>query len=97
MSGPITELILYSHKSPEMTSTLTAKIKENGDLVLEGYDLGKRARELFGDSDYEYWLTIPAQYKDTVLLWLIKERFETSSDFMTWLKDKGIPFEFLTW
>ena len=35
--------------------------------------------------------------KDTILLWLIKERFDTDSAFADWLDEKGIPSELMSW
>lgn len=32
----------------------------NEDLVFEGYDIGKRVSEAFGDSDYEYDFSVPS-------------------------------------
>jgi uncharacterized protein YciI len=36
------------------------RIDASGDLVLEGYCAGPLAEQLFGDSDWEYWVTVPA-------------------------------------
>jgi hypothetical protein len=33
-------------------------VDENGHFVLEGQDLGAAPQEVFGDSDYEYWLRV---------------------------------------
>ena len=30
------------------------------DLKLDGYDIGKTVSEMWGDSDYEYTITVPA-------------------------------------
>ena len=76
---------------------LVARIEEDGGLVFEGYDIGPVVEEHWGDSDYEYWLRIDKDYKDTILLWLIKERFGTDSEFREWLNGKGIPSEFESW
>lgn len=35
----------------------------DGELHISGQDIGEAAEEFWGDSDYEYWLTIPE--KDT--------------------------------
>lgn len=48
-------------------------IRDNGDLVLEGQDLGAAPREIFGDSDYEYWLTIRSEDRNRVLEALLAE------------------------
>ena len=93
----INKISLRSEKSKGDASYLDAKIDENKNLILEGYDIGKSPTEFFGDSDYEYWVTVKKEFKDTLLLYLLKESFNTSSDFMNWLKKRNIPYEFFNW
>lgn len=45
---------------------INAEINEDGDLVLSGQDVGEAPRAMFGDSDYEYWLTVRGEHKDAV-------------------------------
>ena len=90
----ISKITLIESKSEQISIHLSAEIKPNGDLVLKGYDVGKLVEDQFGDSDYEYSLTVKAEDKDTVLLNLIKERFANDSEFKSWLEEKGIPHEF---
>ena len=49
---------------------------------------------MFGDTDYEYWLTVHSQNVPKVLLELIKDRFQDETDFRKWLESKDIPSEF---
>jgi hypothetical protein len=75
-------------------------ISDTDDLVMEGYDTGPAVEDFFGDSDYEYWVTVSQEYKDWLLLNLIKETFASdpkpSSTYMEWLKKKGIPYKFVS-
>ena len=75
-------------------SYLDAVINDDSALVLEGCDNGESVRESWGDFDYEYWITIKADYKDTVLLHLIKEKFADEKAFKAWLDEKNIPWDF---
>ena len=93
----IKEIQLIDSKSDRVSVRLVAKIEDDGDLVLEGYDIGPLVKEQWGDSDYEYWLRVDKDYKDTILLWLIKERFPTDSEFREWLDEKEIPNKFNSW
>ena len=93
----IRELVMYEQRDKDDYSILTAKIEDNGNLMFEGYDIGNFPESFWGDSDYEYWLMVDKDYKDTILLWLIKERFENDSKFREWLNEKGIPSEFDSW
>jgi len=77
---------------------IDAEIADNGDLLFSGQDIGQAPREMFGDSDYEYWLRIPAANKDQVLLALIQKQYSKNtsviSEFQNYLKSRGIPCEF---
>lgn len=45
---------------------VAAEINEAGDLVLSGQDVGEAPRAMFGDADYEYWLTVRRGQKAAV-------------------------------
>lgn len=50
----IREITLREQRTEKDVSILVAKIdKNNGDLVLEGYDFGEAPKKFWGDSDYE--------------------------------------------
>ena len=46
-------VIMYYFKSPDIKISQILYFSDNR-LVFEGYDIGKRVKEAFGDSDYEY-------------------------------------------
>lgn len=46
---------------------IDALIKPNGDLEISGQDIGELPRTLFGDEEYEYWLTVPASQVPQVM------------------------------
>lgn len=54
-------------------SHLRAEIRASGDHVLEGQDLGPLVDSVWGDSDYEYWVTVPAPRLDDLVTRLTKE------------------------
>jgi hypothetical protein len=82
----------------EGRSELLAKIDDRGQLVLDGADTGSRVQEIWGDDDYEFSEAVPAEWKDTVLLHLVKERFSTgTSEFRKWCEERGIPTKFESW
>ncbi len=90
----IDRIKLIESKSARIFVNLSARIDKKGDLILEGQDLGELVEEQFGKRDYEYSLKIKAEYKDTILLNLVKENFANDSEFRTWLDEKQIPNEF---
>ena len=77
---------------------IDVRIKDNGDLLFSGQDIGDAPEEIFGDSDYEYWLTVPAAQKDRLLLALIEKHYAGKSSVISQLRElldsKKIPCEF---
>ena len=80
---------------------IDAEIDKEGRFVLSGQDIGDLPKEHFGDSDYEYWVVVPQDQKDRVLLALMKKLYQGDSKvvsaFMELLKSNGIPYEFGSW
>lgn len=80
---------------------INVRIDKNGDLLFSGFDIGEVPMEIFGDADYEYWLRIPAEHKDRVLLALIEKHYTGNSRLISeirkYLESQGIPCEFTNW
>ena len=72
-------------------------IAENGDLRIDGYDVGVASQRFWGDDDYEYWEVVAAEWKDTMLLALLGERFPDMKSLRAWLDEKAIPHSFDSW
>ena len=88
------EIVLKDEKWGENEyQILKAVIKENGDLVFEGVDMGESVRVRFGDFDFEYWYIINAEKIPTMLLYLLKEKFRNISECLKWLKNHNIPYK----
>ena len=80
---------------------IDAEIKGTGDLQLSGQDVGEAPRKFYGDSDYEYWLTVSKEHKDDVLLLLLEKMYSGNSsvisEFKELLESSGIPCKFHSW
>ena len=91
---------LYEQRG-ETSRFIDAEINKDGDLVVSGQDVGKAPREFWGDADYEFWVYVPSEHKDDVLLALMEKLYggngSAVSDFRDLLKSRGIPNEFDTW
>jgi hypothetical protein len=78
-----------------------ARIENNGNLVVEGQDVGAAPLEWFDDEDYEFIVTVSKEEKDRVLLALIQKvfggKFRAVDDFREFLEEKGVPFGWMTW
>ncbi len=87
------EIVLRDEKWGENEHhILKAVLKDNGELVFEGIDMGDSVKERFDDFDFEYWHTIEEKYIHDILLFLIKEKFNKISEVLKWLKSKNIPY-----
>ncbi len=75
---------------------IDATINNAGNLVFSGQDIGEAPSEYVGDSDYEYWLTIPAKEKDSFLLALVEKMYLNDSGLITNVSElldaKGISY-----
>ena len=73
-------------------------IKENGDVLISGQDIGEAPLKFFKRDDYEYWYTISSESKDALLLALFEYTFKGDTGFESklrkLLKDNDIEFEF---
>jgi len=91
---------LYESRG-ETSIFIDAEIKGTGDLQLSGQDVGEAPRKFYGDSDYEYWLTVSKEYKDDVLLLLLEKMYSGNSsvisEFKELLESGGIPCKFHSW
>lgn len=94
---PITRLIIRHEKTTSGYSELIARIDSSGALVLDGCDAGVSIEDATGDWDYEYWITVSPLFKDSVLLHLIKERFNSVNEMNEWLESLGIPRKFMSY
>ena len=94
----MSDVIKLVRQSGSTSICIDARIEDNGDLRFSGQDIGEAPEEIFGDSDYEYWLTIPAAEKDRLLLALIEQAYQGNasvvSEFREFLESKGIPHAF---
>ena len=107
-----TSVILFRLEEETISVTITAGF-ENGDLVVEGYDIGKTVEEAWGDSDYEYGMTVEKENVGLVakalgidtqaewdILHAIAERFNGNkcfSQFGDFLRKNNIEYKGWSW
>ncbi len=103
---------LYHFISDDIKVTIEAYF-EGELLVIDGYDIGKRVNEYWGDSDYEYSVKIPVagvdflyRYLDVVpvdrsrLLQALAQRYNTNScysDIRKLMEENKIVCEGFSW
>lgn len=54
------KVVLYSYQDEDIKVIIEAYFDDLGNMIVEGYDIGKKVEDFLGDSDYEYSSTIPA-------------------------------------
>ena len=94
----MSEVIKLFSQGGSTSIHIDARITEEGDLLLSGQDIGEIPEQFFGDSDYEYWLTVPASEKDRLLLALLEKHYGGDSCVISSLRElmesKDIPHNF---
>jgi hypothetical protein len=105
-------ITLYDLKREDIKINIVARF-EDDDLIIDGYDIGKTVKDAWGDSDYEYVLTIPAKSLPSlygllgvkagnrkVLLKALAKRFHGNkcfSDIGDFLDQNNIEHKTFTW
>jgi hypothetical protein len=68
----------------------------SGDVVMAGQDIGSAPLQSFGEDEYEYFLSVPAEQKDRLILQLMHHVFagneQTRTAIAEWLDERGIPY-----
>ena len=59
---PRTEVVLLDEWLDGESRHVTAKLTDDGNLVISGQDIGPSVERIFGSDEYEYSHTIPAAY-----------------------------------
>lgn len=93
--------VLYHGKGSGCNIYLDAYIeRNNSNLMLEGQMTFTGGDSEFGDSDYEYWLTIPKENKDKLLLDMLRQYFGDGcgfGNFKTFCDVHNIAYKFFSY
>jgi hypothetical protein len=100
-------VILREERTASGSSHLRARVDDNGDVVIEGQDLGETPQRFWGSGEYEWAITIPAEsVSDLVIklggqpgddaLDLLATRFheDESHATTTFLDEAGVSYRF---
>ena len=74
------EATLYSNRNDGGKTTVTLEMLADGSLQLFFYDIGDDCRQVFGDSDYEHWLTVPPGDLPKLAFALLAEKYAGRHD-----------------
>lgn len=104
---------LYKFENANIKISMELYFNEKEQLIFDGYDIGKRVEECWGDSDYEYSYTIEPLHVGKLfsvlnidagdklsLLLELKKRFGNNrgyTDFGDFMTENNIEFDGFTW
>lgn len=72
------KVTLCEYRGKDTSIFIDAEISEEGTLVVSGQDVGKAPLEIWGDTDYEYWVYVAAAHKARLLNQLIQDVFQVA-------------------
>ena len=55
--------------------SVNLSINADGSVRLEAQDMGTRVEEIWGDSDYEFWVDVPATALCKLVFALLREKY----------------------
>lgn len=95
------KVTLFSDETPELSRSITMSLDASGALKLEGQDVGPRVKEMLGDSDYEFALSLTPENAGALCFALLQEKLSGRVDAVDALrelcKENGIESEFWNW
>src|SRR5579863_7521895 len=50
-------------------------VNADGSIRIDAQDMGKRVEEIWGDSDYEFWVDVPASALRKLVFALLREKY----------------------
>jgi len=106
-------IVLFKLERPDIKISMEMYFNEKGQLIFDGYDIGKTVEDAWGDSDYEYGYTIEAVEVEKLysllgignsnrhsLLSELKKRFEGNraySELGDFMEENNIDYSGSTW
>ena len=83
---------IYDERSDRGWFILDAYLRD-GDLVLEGHDMGRTVEEFWGEDEYEYWYVVRSANVERVRTMLLDRTGRDSGDDLLGLVADGlVPF-----
>lgn len=90
MSIPkIRMVVLFEESRPEIEIQVTASITDQEELLIKGIDSGSLVKQLQGDLDYEYFLTVDKVNKILLIQKLNSRNIQIhgDADLLRWLSE----------
>ena len=76
-------------------------LEDDGAIRLEAQDRGPLVEQVWGDSDYEFWVSVAPASLPKLAFELLREKFAGQPGavdaFRQWCKDHGVEHAFDSW
>ena len=76
-------------------------LEDDGAIKMDAQDMGPTVEEIWGDSDYEFWVHIAPAALPKLAFELLREKFAGQLDavnaFRDWCKAHGVEHKFGSW
>jgi hypothetical protein len=77
------------------------RVSPNGAVRIDAQDMGKTVEEIWGDSDYEFWVDVPEVEIQKLLFALLKEKYAgrpgAVDEFKDFCQANGIENKWDSW
>jgi hypothetical protein len=91
---------LYRQEGDNFRS-VRLSVDADGSIKLDTQDMGTLVKEIWGDSDYEFWVDVPASALPKLVFVLLREKYtgrDTAVDeFRAFCKQEEIEHEWDNW
>jgi hypothetical protein len=81
--------------------SIMVTLEPNGTVMMDTQDMGPAVQQVFGDSDYEFWVRIPPEAVGRLAFALLKKLYTGRDRAVDELRDlcaaEGIPHEGGSW
>jgi hypothetical protein len=91
---------LYRQKGDNFRS-VRLSVNADGSIKLDTQDMGTIVKEIWGDSDYEFWVDVPASALHKLVFALLREKYtgrdKAVDEFRAFCKQEEIEHEWDSW
>ena len=93
-----TELFRQDGKN---TRSVRLTVKPDGSVLMDAQDTGEYVERIWGDSDYEFWMDVPAGALAKLVFVLLRDRYAGQAgaidDFRDFCKREQIDHKWDSW
>jgi hypothetical protein len=84
-----------------MFRSIHLRVAPTGAVRIDAQDMGKNVEEIWGDSDYEFWVDVPEAELQKLLFALLKEKYlgrvGAVDEFQKFCQENSIGSEWGSW